>query len=222
MSYEIINDLKMMHAFNECRDKAADSYSVSNIYNAARKGQIVAVGISSQSQESYNQHLDAFEASVRTMKVDGAIDHREVWYEPLGVESNSYEVIARGNATELVIPSSSELSDFSFNEEQKAISFQTAGKNGTLGLTVIPISTILEGPYAVSIDGRIESRVGVLDDQIANVTRLELQYPNGAHSVVITGTTVVPEIASYLLVMIVASMMAVVTLYGRMPRHLIP
>lgn len=194
LSYEKLNDLIVMHSFDECKDPGDKSkYSVSNIYNAARKGQIIGVGLTSNSVESYKEYIDDFEKSLLTLKITDAIDHRTVWSEPLGMESTTYDVEAKGNTLHMNVDTNSEISGFNFDEDQKRISFRAEGKNGTFGLTVIPIGTILDGPYSVMIDGKPSMPVMAFDDQVANLTRIEVQYQHSAHDIAISGAAVVPE-----------------------------
>lgn len=216
LTYEKLNELIVMHAFSECQDPNDKSrYSVSNIYNTARKGQIIGVGLSSNSPDSYREHLNAFEESLKTLRLESAIDHRTVWFEPLGVKSNTFEIEADGSRLDLEIDSSSEISQLEFIQGQKTLSFHTEGTNGTLGLTIIPIGKLLEGPYTVLIDGKSVQPGRIFDDQVANVTRIEVQYEQSEHDIVIMGTNVTPEFEISLII-VLSSVMAATLVLARL------
>jgi hypothetical protein len=193
-SYEKLNDMVVMHAFSECKDSNDPSkYTVSNIYNAARKGQIIGVGLSSNSAQEYEKYLDEFERSVITLKVKDAIDHRTVWVEPLGMKSMNQTVEVNGSKVDVRIESNYELSNFMFDEEQKRLSFRAEGDNRTIGLTLIPMGNFLEGPYSVTVDGQVREDFRIFDDQVAGGSLVEINYEQNSHNIVITGTNVVPE-----------------------------
>jgi hypothetical protein len=103
------------------------------------------------------------------------------------------------------VGSSSEVSDITFDEEAKQLSF-TASE----GITTISISSILEGPYTVLINGESTTDYGLYEDQEAGESTLTLVYEEGTHETTITGTNVVPEFPLPILFLIAGIMTVII------------
>jgi hypothetical protein len=71
---------------------------------------------------------------------------------------------------------------------------------------------VLEGPYAVTIDGQVASDVKVT--QAAGESIIRISYGDSAGEVVITGTNVVPEFPLSLIA-VIAAVLGAVILVGR-------
>jgi hypothetical protein len=108
-----------------------------------------------------------------------------------GLPSMIQTVSVAGEDIEVIVGSSSNITDFQFDEENKTISFSVDGEEGTEGVTEITIGRILEGPYTVTIDGEETTDFEVTERETGNVIRLS--YNHGVQGVTITGTNVVPE-----------------------------
>jgi hypothetical protein len=215
-SYLDLNGMIVMHAFSECKDPAdKTNYSVSNIYNAATEENLISVGLSSNSAQSYDKFVSEFEQSIKTLKIRNTIDHRTIWDEPLSLKTEIHTVEAKGNAIDVEIQSNSEISDFVFDEEQKRLSFKVQGEDETSGFTVIPISRVLDGPYTLTIDGNVTEDFQVVDDHVSGDIVLEIGYRHSAHDIVITGTNVVPEFTLHL-ILIFAFIFGIIAAIGRM------
>lgn len=216
-SYIMLNDMVVMHAVSECQDPNDESkYTKSNIYNVATKENLVSIGLSSSSPQSYKQFIDQFEQSIKTLKVKNSIDHRTIWTESLELKSETYNIEAKGTKVDVALESNSEISNFVFNEQEKKISFTVQGENGTTGLTIIPVSKFLEGPYSITIDGQIAKDFEVTDDQIAGQSILEIRYHHSSHDIVVTGANVVPEFPIPLIGVFAAVVVGIVAIIGRM------
>jgi hypothetical protein len=108
-----------------------------------------------------------------------------------GLPSMTQTVSVAGEDIEVIIRSSSNITDFQLDEENKTISFSVDGEEGIEGVTEITIGRILEGPYMVAIDGEETTDFEVTERETGNVIRLS--YNHGVQGVTITGTNVVPE-----------------------------
>jgi hypothetical protein len=118
-----------------------------------------------------------------------------------------------GETITLDLNSSSTISEFELDEDSKSISF-TADEDGTAGVTEISVGRVLEGPYAVTIDGQVSSVVEVTQAGATGESMIRISYADGAHDVVITGTSVVPEFPLSLIV-VVAAVFGAIILVGR-------
>ncbi|HSF27402.1 MAG TPA: PEFG-CTERM sorting domain-containing protein [Nitrosopumilaceae archaeon] len=108
----------------------------------------------------------------------------------------------------LNVQSSSMISDFAFDEGNKQISFKVTGDKGTSGVTLVPVSQVLEGPYVVTFDGQVWRDFQTVEDKNSGDTFLRIRYPHSTHEITITGTAVVPEFPVTGLIL-VASMMTI-------------
>ena len=95
-----------------------------------------------------------------------------------------------GKQVNLLIQSASEITGFNFDQASKKISFQVSGGEST----VVDISSVLNGPYAVSIDGdgSITYESSVSSDGRESI---RISHDHDTHTITITGTSVVPEFA---------------------------
>lgn len=102
------------------------------------------------------------------------------------------------------IESSSDLSEFAFDEQKKQISFRVSGFAGTNGSALIPVSKVLEGPYNVKLDDKPIIDFETIKNDTSGETRIRLSYSHSVHIITITGTSVVPEFSLPMIALIVA------------------
>jgi hypothetical protein len=123
-------------------------------------------------------------------------------------------VTVAGETITLDLNSSSTISEFELDEDSKSITFTVDGENGTAGVTEISIGRVLEGPYAVTIDGQVTSDVEVTQDAASGESIIRISYTHSTREVVITGTNVVPEFPVSLIV-VTAAVLGSIILVGR-------
>jgi hypothetical protein len=114
---------------------------------------------------------------------------------------------------DLAVKTSSTISDFEIDEENKMISFTVDGTTGTEGTTEIPIGQILEGPFTVMIDGQSTTDFEVTGEGTADAV-ITISYMHSVHDITITGTNVVPEFPA-VIVGIIAAIVGIVAVMGR-------
>jgi hypothetical protein len=109
-----------------------------------------------------------------------------------------YTISVPSSGDEIVIPinSSSNVTDFRFNEERKQLSLTVTSKDNTGGIVMLPISRALEGPYTVTFNGNIISTYEIINNETSNETNIKINYDQGIHDISITGTNVIPEFSS--------------------------
>jgi hypothetical protein len=108
-------------------------------------------------------------------------------FEP-GLPSTTFTVAAVGQDVEVVVKSSSTITEFELDEESMTVFIAVEGEEGTEGVTQITIGRILEGPYIVTIDGEETT-----DFEVTESGDITLSYVHGIEGITITGTNVVPE-----------------------------
>ncbi|MGH9909866.1 MAG: PEFG-CTERM sorting domain-containing protein [Nitrososphaerales archaeon] len=119
------------------------------------------------------------------------------------------KVKAAGNDIDLDVQSSSSITDFTFSETDKKISFKVSGPDGTDGTTVIPVSKVLQGPYTVTFDGNAMTDFQTMTSPTGDVS-IKLAYKQGTHGVTITGTSVVPEFPAISALILTVSFLAII------------
>lgn len=97
------------------------------------------------------------------------------------------------DAIKVQVNSSATISNFALDEESKKISFSVSGAGAADGMTEIHIGTILEGPYAVTIDGEVINKVEVIEADEPNMSIIKIAHANDSQIISVSGTNVVPE-----------------------------
>jgi hypothetical protein len=135
------------------------------------------------------------------MTVHDPTDIVKTLHEIAGTKANANTVTARGATVDVVIDSTAAISGFNFNESGKQLSFRAEAPVETVGLVSVHISSVLEGPYAVSVNGDAVEDLQIIDDKVNKEKLIQLTLPPGKSDIDIIGTTVVPEFPASLLVM---------------------
>jgi predicted secreted protein with PEFG-CTERM motif len=121
------------------------------------------------------------------------------------------QVMVEGSPVELVLQSSSQLSNLELDEENMELSFTTVGDND--GVTVIPVGNVLEGEFMVMVDGQITKDYEIIDDQ--GVQSLKLAYSSGSHDISVSGTKVVPEFGTITVLILTVSIMSIIAVSAK-------
>jgi hypothetical protein len=152
----------------------------------------------------FDDRLQGFDLMVSTLKFRDAVDIPPVVIARIGdattsndssppkIHSISQTLALKRNPVKIDIQSSSEIRAFSLDEPNKRLSFTVDGEDGTSGITIIPIATILGGPYIVTIDGEMTEDFELGTDASGEQT-MTINYTHSTHEITITGTNVVPE-----------------------------
>lgn len=186
-----------MNALENVKECASDgSYAKSKVYIIPTESKIAVLAYSVTSEDKFDQYLPAFEQSVSTATLDGGpVSISSFVSRSLGLERSTYPITVAGNPVNMAVESSSSIEDFSFSEESRTISFTVAGSDDSRGVTIVPASWALEGPYVVTIDGQpTDDFVVIHDTTIPDAqTMIRLDYGHSVHDISITGAAVAPE-----------------------------
>lgn len=158
--------------------------------------------------DSFDKSVSLFDQSVQTLKLGNA---GTVTTPHLEMKDNMEKINVKGNDVDLDLSSSSTISDFAVNEENKQISFKVSGDDGTQGITVIPVSKVLQGPYTITLDGQPITDFETLTDQTTGDVSIKIKYHHSTHNVIISGANVVPEFPTIATFILLASIMSVIT-----------
>jgi len=119
----------------------------------------------------------------------------------------------------LSVKTNSAISNFTFDENRKTVSFDVEGATGTKGFCSIAIpEELLGGPYTVKVDDKTILQ-GYSPPKNGTHAFMYVTYNHSLHTVKIIGTTAIPEFPSHLIIPLftTATLLAVI-IYRR--KHL--
>jgi hypothetical protein len=122
------------------------------------------------------------------------------------------DVILGGQLVRFPINSSATISDVAFDENAKRLSLELTGTIGTEGVTIVPISRLLVGPYTVTIDGNEVTDYELIENNSTGESWLKMNHVETTQVITIVGTSVVPEFPVLLLIVLVSVLGAIVGL----------
>jgi hypothetical protein len=135
------------------------------------------------------------------------------------VLSREYPQLVRvgGEEIQLLMQSTSTITDFELDEANKNVSFKVTGTGE--GSTIVKIGSVLEGPYGVSVDGEmVYSHESIVSED--GVESIKINHDQDTHDITISGTSVVPEfsVPAIIMALTVALVIAGMKLRGRVDR----
>lgn len=196
-NYVIMQGLNALENIKECDSEGM--YAKSKVYIIPTSAKVAVLAYSVTSLEKFEQYLPAFEQSVSTARIDGApVDMSSFVSRSLGLERTEHPITVAGNPVDMALESSSSITGFAFDEESKSISFTVTGKDNVRGVTIVPASWAIDGPYVVTIDGPPTDDFVVIKDTTleGEQTMIRLDYNHSIHDITITGAAVAPEFPS--------------------------
>jgi hypothetical protein len=176
----------------------------------------------------FESEVRSFDSAVASLKVEGAVNTEASSGggnssngsggnddTNLGLELKSViqSVLVKGKNMDLAVKTTSTISNFKVEEQNKRLSFTVDGQTGTQGSTEIPVGKVLEGPYTVTIDGKSTTYFEVVNDGSADAVMM-ISYMHSTHDITVSGTNVVPEFP-VAMIGVIAALIGVVTLVGR-------
>ncbi len=155
--------------------------------------------------DMYDASVNEFDESMKTLKVRDASAFKLTMDNSL---SESFMV--NDDSADVRTESSSEVSNLSFSEMDKSISFDVSGDDRTVGVTIAYAGSILKEPYVVTIHDKPVNFELVTDE--SGVKGVKVVYLNSmeVQNVAITGSEVIPEFP--LIAIAVMGMMVAITI----------
>lgn len=118
-------------------------------------------------------------------------------FTDLRLKNYTQNVIPRdnwGNNQSITIPieSSSNITEFSFNETKNQISFKASGDAGTNGTTIIYVGHVLQEPYSLVVDGIASTDFGIITNTTNGVKGIQITYRHDCmdNNIILTGAGV--------------------------------
>jgi hypothetical protein len=143
---------------------------------------------------------------------------------PLMAPFNTFEAgVYDGMAYNVNVISNSTISDFNFNVDQKSISFNVTGNDGTIGFCRVTIPKNLlwaDDDWTILVDSQPITDYTKFEDE--NCTHLYFTYNHSTKTVTIKGTHVIPEYPSTIILtmfMLIMAILVVLTRNRRLKHH---
>jgi hypothetical protein len=215
-----VSGVKAVESVAECTMDGETVKAKTTVVNTEARWVVVSV---ISPEDEYDADEGAYDSSVNTLEVEGAMDVEgaggivDEVTDTVGdvtLEASVQVVTIAGEEVEVEFNSSSTISEVELDEESKTLSFTVDGEDGTEGTTEIIISSVLEGPYTVMIDGEVTTNVEESTVEATGETMLTISYTHSTHDVTVTGTNVVPEFPVAVLGA-VAAVIGIVAVLGR-------
>jgi len=114
-------------------------------------------------------------------------------------------IVAEETEFQVITESNSTISNCQLNKNNKELQFDVAGTTSSYGFCNVTIpNELLGGPFSITCDGQTVTEV----DSSGNSTHtwLHFDYPQTTNSIKITGTTVIPEFSSAMLLTLIMSL----------------
>ena len=132
-------------------------------------------------------------------------------------QPQTHEIAVDNRTYSVKVASNSALDGFEFKQQEKAVSIFAEGETGTTGVMEITIpKDLLSGEMSVFIDNSLaaEDQV-ILKNDTETETTFEINYSHSIHNIEVTGTNVVPEFPSIMIMGVVAAIVGVMVTVSR-------
>ncbi len=153
---------------------------------------VISVAYSAPTAEDYDTYKSEFGQSLQTLAIKDAVD--VTTYVPLSVDFTESErtVTVDDKPYAVKVASTSNVTGILLNQEERQLSLALEGGSLGNGTSFITVSTVLEGPYIVTVD-EAPADFDVLKDSGSNQTTIAVNHPRDTQSIVVAGTRVIPE-----------------------------
>jgi hypothetical protein len=216
-AYTSVNGKSVIHAIKECVN-VNTGYNKSDAYAFITKDKtLIGTVFIANSSKAYDTYIGDFEATVKTLKIQkDVVNVKEGLKSMWNLKSSPQKIKMKDKEIDLTIDSSSQISNFNFDESNRKISFTVSGNEGTRGYTSLIISETLQGPYTITLDGNPFDGADIVKDEETGKTLVSLEYSHSTHDVSIIGAAaVVPEFPLPVVGAIAAITIAIVVIFSR-------
>jgi hypothetical protein len=118
-------------------------------------------------------------------------------FTDLELKNYTQNVILRDNGDNnqsitIPIESTSNITEFSFNETKNHISFKASGDAGTNGTTIIYVGHVLQEPYSLVVDGIASTDFGIITNTTNGEYGIQITYRHDCmdNNIILTGAGV--------------------------------
>lgn len=191
---------------------------ISKSYSLYTTKDVISVTLFAEDRDSFDRAIPELEKVIKSMEAEKAINafNSDRYDHLFGITSLNQTVSARNTTQTVHFSTKSNITDILFDESNKTLSFKVDGKTGSSGFVSVEVSDILEGPYAVTVDGVATEDFHLSHNEIDDKVSVYVNYKHSVHDIAITGATVVPEFpAAGLVLLLAGSAISLSVIYGR-------
>ena len=196
-----LNSMKTQESIADCQDpKMGTMKGLDYMFTTKDDAIIVSYGaISTTPDKKYEENIEQFKESLKTLKIQNTLDISDpfAYAKTLEMTASKESVMIDGQNFDVLFASNSNISNFSFDEENNSLTFEPKGQTGTSGMTEVYLGDILEEPYSVSLgNNQIDDFVAVYDTTNGQTSIFfEYEHPTGLVTVTnqIKKTTEIPD-----------------------------
>ena len=183
-----INEMKSMKIDSECYDPIENMTVTMSIYMFMTPQHVISP-MNIITQETDKQiDLSLFENSLNTLNIENTIDISDPnsYAELFGLKIIKENIVIENKSHEIEIVSDSTISNFSFDETNYTMSFESDG-NPTLTSTEIYLDSVIMEPFTITIDGSVEDTFMVTEDKTTGQTSISVSYFHPVEKISIKG-----------------------------------
>ena len=196
-----LNSMKTQESIANCQDpKMGTIKGLDYMFTTKDDTIIVSYGaISTTPDKKYDEHIEQFKESLKTLKIQNTLDISDpfAYAKTLEMTASKESVMLDGQNLDVLFASNSNISNFSFDEENNFLTFEPKGQTGTSGMTEVYLGNILEEPYSVSLGNNQIDDFTVVHDTTNGQTSIFFEYEHPTGLVTVTNqikkTTEIPD-----------------------------
>ena len=185
-----INEMKAIQINSECYDPTEDMAITMSMYMFMTEEYVISPMYMITHEPDKQSDLSVFEDSLSTLKIENTIDISDPnsYVELFGLEITQEKIMIENKSHEIEIVSDSPITNFSFDENNKKISFELQeNKDATLGSTEIYLGNALNAPYTVTIDSNVDDTFMITEDKTTGQTSIGISYMHPVDKITVSG-----------------------------------
>ena len=186
-----INEMKSVKIDSECYDPTENMTVTMSIYMFMTPQHVISPMYIIVQETDKQSDLSIFENSLNTLNIENTIDISDPnsYAELFGLKITQENIVIENKSHEIDIVSDSTISNFSFDETNYTISFESEG-DPTLSSTEIYLGNALMEPFTVTIDGSVDDTFMVTKDNTTGQTSIGISYFHPVEKISIKGNKV--------------------------------
>ncbi|MDH3278452.1 MAG: hypothetical protein OEM21_10190 [Nitrosopumilus sp.] len=183
-----INEMKSVKIDSECYEPTENMTVTMSIYMFLTPQYVISPMYIIVQETDKQNDMSIFENSLNTLNIENTIDISDPnsYAELFGLKITKENIVIESKSHEIDIVSDSTTSNFSFDETNYTMSFESEG-DSTLASTEIYLGNALMEPFTVTIDGNVEDTFMVTKDNTTGQTSIGVSYFHPVEKISIKG-----------------------------------
>ena len=183
-----INKMKAIRINSECKDSTQNMAFTMSIYMFMTPDHIISPMYMTTHEIGGKGDLSIFENSLNTLKIKNTINISDPYSyaESFGLEVIKENIMIDNKPHEIKIVSDAIITNFSFDETNHEISFESKG-DSKLASTEIYLDNVLVMPFTVTIDDVVDNTFMITEDTTTGQTSISISYIHPVEKISIKG-----------------------------------